>query len=225
MGLALLVHVGGCSSTQKHAPPEDPLHRTPATPPPDPLLPAAPAPNQQGSRSIPPIPTTLAATNNATLASNNWTLAGSRTLAIPERASNEPAPGQLTSGAAPQTPSGPPAPPRVFAVPSDNAPAGVQPASSWSSPTSAPGAAMVTPAAAPAAAVTTENFARLLGERGFALQHLRQASLAQGVHVTCIATFQNNPEQSVFEVTAVDFDAAGQAILREAERRVATLRR
>jgi hypothetical protein len=210
----------GCSHTQSHVPPEDPLHRTPIAVPADPNAPPPPsaAPHQGGSSAVQPIPNTFGATNNATLAANT-SLPGARPLAIPERAANEPVPGQLTSTPPSNfTPAAPiPGPPRVLEVPADTSAlpgAAVQPASSWSTNGAAP-------TAAPAAAtgVTTDNFARLLAERGYTLQNLRQSSLAQGVHVTCIASYQNSATQDVFEVTAADFDAAGQAILREATAR------
>src|SRR5947209_4486215 len=78
LGLAL----GGCSHAPV-APSKDPLLEPPVVPvPADPSRPPAP-PTQQGSAGVPPIPTTLSATNTATLAS----LPGSRPLAIPERGS------------------------------------------------------------------------------------------------------------------------------------------
>jgi hypothetical protein len=212
--LTLGLCAGGCSHTANVAQTKDPLLEAPVAPVPNDR--PASAPTQSGAVTVPPIPTTLASTNNASLAS----LPGSRPLSIPER--NQPVPGQLTNTS--RSGDVPTGPPRVFDVPNDTGvPTTLPPAtSSWSTPGPATGPAPVVPVSAPVATpiVTTDNFAKLLAERGFTLQHLRQSSLPGGtLLVSCIATQGNSPEQSVFEVTAPSFDDAGQAILREASRR------
>src|SRR5581483_316485 len=215
LGLA----AAGCSHTPV-AQSKDPLLEPPALG--DPTRPPPPPPSQQGNAGVPPIPTTLSATSTATLAS----LPGSRPLSIPERSSADGTPGQLTNTARSNPVPGEPLPPRVLEVPADTG-APAAPNSGW-----APGAASaqaipppVVPVSSPPPAavatqiVTTDNFARLLADRGYTLQHLKQSSLPQGILVTCIATPAGSAEQSVFEVTAPSFDDAGQAILREADRR------
>jgi hypothetical protein len=228
LGLSVSLGAAGCSQTQAVvAPAHDPIRDPIPVPAQQP--PAIPTSNsrdsQQGAATVPPIPSTLGATNNASLAPNSE-LPGGRPLSIPERTPT----GQLTNTtkSAPVTSA-----PHVTAVPDDTgAPAaapGLQPASSWTAPPSATAPAILpvsnpAPAAPATLLVTTDNFAKMLAERGFTLQHLRQASLPQGIHVTCLASAPGTAEQSVFEVTAANFDEAGHAILREADRRAAGAR-
>src|SRR5689334_17257318 len=78
---ALGLAAAGCSHTPVTQA-KDPLLEPPVVPvPSDPKAPPGPPPTQQGSAGVPPIPTTLSATNTATLA----ILPGSRPLSIPER--------------------------------------------------------------------------------------------------------------------------------------------
>ncbi len=212
--LVVGLSAAGCSHTSTLAKPKDPLLEAPVAPVPSdagkPITPSSNVPHS--SAGVPPPPTTLAATNNASLAAGNLSLPGARPLAIPE----QPAPLASTLKSspipAPADPAVQNAPPQVFPVPADTGGPSVKNNGAWA-PTS--------PAVVPASAtsVTTENFARLLAERGYVLQHLKQSSEPQGVHVICLASPNGSPEQSQFEVTAPDFDSAGQAILREAERR------
>jgi hypothetical protein len=221
--LALSIALGGgCSHTHQQAP-KDPLLETPH--PVDPAHPPpAPAKDQrQGAAAVPPLPPTLSATDNASLASN-VSLPGGRPLAIGDSAAPATLSNNLKSSPAPAANTAPPATPlpRAIPVPDDSgasaAPGqGFQTAGSWSA--GGVTAAAATPAAEAPAGLTTKTFATELAKRGFELQHLKQSSLENSTHVLCLASANGSADQSTFEVTAANFDEAAQAILREADSR------
>lgn len=249
LGLGGSVIAGGCSPMQTAGPSYEPLYGVfppgGAPAPPGKFVPPASAgqkkpeesPRASAAAGVPALPTTTSSTNNATLASHSALPGSPPALAIPAARTGAAAPTDNSrSNAAPsELVFPPPNPnPKVVPVPRDTGAAlpaptgGVQAAGSWQ-PGTLPALGATSPINTPAVnvptaptALTPDTFGAQLAQRGYRLIQQKQAPLAGGIHLVCLAAPTAQPEAStVFETTGPDFATAAQAILREAERRAA----
>lgn len=216
LATGLMSLAGGCSSTpHAQAPPlpPDPL----LVPPKAPQLPGTPPSQAQAFQpnGVPALPASLTATNPATLAgASGWQGPTARPLQIDDGKSSGPPflPGQLTSGSkTPQVPGMPgylpPNPnPKVEEVPDVGKPftPPVTPTGSWQTQ------AAPTPPTIPAAP-TDADLAKRLRERGVVDQ--KQDATPDGVRLTCYIS--RGDGYRILEVTAPDYAAAAQAILKQ----------
>jgi hypothetical protein len=157
-------------------------------------------PPAQAAATVPPLPPAQSTTAPAALAGGSG---GRPPLAIPD---NNGVPAQLTAGPRDAGWNLAPNPnPKVVPVPRDDgASANLQRIGSWA----APG----TPATT--AAPTSAQLDAQLKERGVVGQ--KADPVAGGLHLTCYVARPDNPSAiRVYEVTAADYAAAAQAILRQ----------
>jgi len=220
LSILLVAGLAGCSSTgtnvtQHH----DPLlNRTP------PSSIAAPAPQTAGG-PVTPVPSSSnpgqtsgvpTSSNPATLAGASWQPPLGRPLAINDNNSTGPAfyAGQLTSTS--RTPHGdaflPPNPnPKVEPVPDVHAaPSKVAPTSNWGGPPTE------TPTVKPVNAMTpgsADGLYQQLKNRGVVDQKVD--TTPEGLHLTCYVSRGPSGGLRILEVTAADYPAAAQAILKQ----------
>lgn len=223
----------GCSHTPpvtNAAPPPDPLfgvvpppplpNGTPgATPTPNAQKPTPSQPQAYQPGMVPPIPTSLASTNNASLAATSGLTPFGRLAMDDSAAPSRPvAPGQLTSDTRPQpfptTPSyiPPNANPKVQQVPdvtSSGQP--ITPTGSWEAPPSPPSAVLTVNGAQSNA----DMLSRRLQERGVVSQ--KQDPVPEGIRLTCYVSRGPAGGFRIYEVTAADYPTAAQAILQQIE--------
>lgn len=246
LGLGVGVIASGCSPMQTAGPSYEPLYGVfppgGAPNPPGKLAPPASAATPKkadettgAATGVPALPTALSSTNNATLASHSSLPGHPPTLAIPATRAGTAAPADnsRSNAAPPESAFPPPNPnPKVVPVPRDTGAAlptttgGVQAAGSWQ-PGTLPALGSTPAVSTPAVNVPTasdvltpETFGAQLARRGYRLVQQKQAPLAGGVHLVCLAAPAANPDApTVFETTGPDYATAAQAILREAERR------
>lgn len=190
----------GCSNTpltaqQNH----DPLHGIRVPPGTQPQPGKGPTPQAMEPGGVPSLPTSLSASNNATLATSSGQGPWARKLAIDDQGRPY-TPGQLTSGSRDPNYLPPNPNPKVEPVPDINAPTKVTPAGNWQPPSPVAGGPS-----------SDEMLFKHLQDRGILQQ--KQDTVPGGIRLTCYA--RSATGLRIYEATAADYPAAAQAILRQ----------